>query len=292
MVNLDTLEAFDAGNEVDPGDAAGPGPRGQAGPGQGARPGRAHEGAHRAGPRLLPERRRRPSRPPVAGSRSCPPRGVTGARPPRATRSPTGRAPAERPVNDRVLPAPAPYEEVAPPMLSRLRNMFRVPDLRNKILFTILIVAVYRFGTHIPVPYVDFARSRSCRTSPNNGGVVGFLDLFSGGAITNVVGLLPRDHAVHHGVDHHAAARGRHPEARAVAERGPGRAEEDHPVDPLPHRRPRADAVDRASCSRCTRASSGLLGLRRLPGPRPDPRLQRRRAPRSSSSRGRPAPRW
>ena len=41
-------------------------------------------------------------------------------------------------------------------MLSRLRNMFRVPDLRNKILFTILIIAVYRLGAHLPVPYVDF----------------------------------------------------------------------------------------------------------------------------------------
>ena len=40
--------------------------------------------------------------------------------------------------------------------LSRLRNMFRVPDLRNKILFTIFIIAIFRLGSHIPVPYVDF----------------------------------------------------------------------------------------------------------------------------------------
>ena len=39
VVNLDTLEAFDAGSEVTPGHAPGPGPRGQAGPGQGPRPG-------------------------------------------------------------------------------------------------------------------------------------------------------------------------------------------------------------------------------------------------------------
>ena len=48
--------------------------------------------------------------------------------------------------------------------LSRLRNMFRVADLRNKILFTIFIVAIFRLGSHIPVPYVDFTPSRSCRT--------------------------------------------------------------------------------------------------------------------------------
>jgi preprotein translocase subunit SecY len=80
--------------------------------------------------------------------------------------------------------------------LSRLRNMFRVPDLRNKILFTIVIVAVYRVGAHIPVPYVDFQAIKALRESAENtGGVIGFLNLFSGGAITNVsiffLGIMP-----------------------------------------------------------------------------------------------------
>ena len=80
-------------------------------------------------------------------------------------------------------------------MLSRLRNMFRVPDLRNKILFTIAIVLVYRLGTHIPVPYVDFAQIKALQANTTNTGVVGFLDLFSGGAITSVsiffLGIMP-----------------------------------------------------------------------------------------------------
>mgnify|MGYP003337880216 CR=1 FL=1 len=42
-------------------------------------------------------------------------------------------------------------------MIGRLRNMFRVPDLRNKILFTLLVIAAYRVGAHIPVPFVNFA---------------------------------------------------------------------------------------------------------------------------------------
>jgi len=80
--------------------------------------------------------------------------------------------------------------------LSRLRNMFRVPDLRNKILFTILIIAVYRVGSHIPVPYVDFNAIKELKNSAENtGGVVAFLDVFSGGAITNVavffLGIMP-----------------------------------------------------------------------------------------------------
>jgi preprotein translocase subunit SecY len=80
-------------------------------------------------------------------------------------------------------------------MLSRLRNMFRVPDLRNKILFTILIILVYRVGTHIPVPYVDFSAIKQLQNSAGTNGVVGFLDLFSGGAITSVaiffLGIMP-----------------------------------------------------------------------------------------------------
>ncbi len=80
-------------------------------------------------------------------------------------------------------------------MLSRLRNMFRVPDLRNKIFFTILIIAIYRVGAHLPVPYVNFSAIKDLQDNANNSGVVGFLDLFSGGAITNVaiffLGIMP-----------------------------------------------------------------------------------------------------
>ncbi len=80
-------------------------------------------------------------------------------------------------------------------MLSRLRNMFRVPDLRNKILFTIAIIAVYRLGAHLPVPYVDFGAITQLKDQASNSGVVGFLDLFAGGAITSVaiffLGIMP-----------------------------------------------------------------------------------------------------
>jgi len=80
--------------------------------------------------------------------------------------------------------------------LARLRNMFRVPDLRNKILFTIFIVGIYRFGSHVPVPFVDFNAIKELQDrAEDTGGVVAFLDLFSGGAITNVavffLGIMP-----------------------------------------------------------------------------------------------------
>jgi preprotein translocase subunit SecY len=78
--------------------------------------------------------------------------------------------------------------------LSRLWNMFRVPDLRNKILFTIFIIGIFRLGSHIPVPYVDFRAIKELKDS-DAGGVVAFFDLFSGGALTNVavffLGIMP-----------------------------------------------------------------------------------------------------
>jgi preprotein translocase subunit SecY len=80
-------------------------------------------------------------------------------------------------------------------MLGRLRNMFRVPDLRNKILFTVLIIAVYRLGSVVPIPYVDYDAIQAFQDRAAEGGVVSFLNLFSGGALTNVavfaLGIMP-----------------------------------------------------------------------------------------------------
>jgi preprotein translocase subunit SecY len=80
--------------------------------------------------------------------------------------------------------------------LSRLQNMFRVADLRNKILFTFFIVFVFRLGSHIPVPYVDFKAVQELQSqSKSAGGVLGLFNLFSGGALTAVsvffLGIMP-----------------------------------------------------------------------------------------------------
>jgi preprotein translocase subunit SecY len=80
-------------------------------------------------------------------------------------------------------------------VLSSLRNMFRVPDLRNKILFTLLIIAIYRFGAHVPVPGVDFQAVKDLESQAREGGVLGFLSFFSGGALTRFavfgLGIMP-----------------------------------------------------------------------------------------------------
>jgi preprotein translocase subunit SecY len=80
-------------------------------------------------------------------------------------------------------------------LLTSLRNMFKVPDLRNKILFTLLMIMIYRFGAHIPVPGVDLQAVKTLRDQAKAGGVLGFLNLFSGGALTQfavfALGIMP-----------------------------------------------------------------------------------------------------
>ncbi len=81
-------------------------------------------------------------------------------------------------------------------MLSSVRNVFRVPDLRGKIFFTLLMLAVYRFGAFIPAPGIDLDQVQELkRQAESGGGVVGFLQLFSGGALTQfalfALGIMP-----------------------------------------------------------------------------------------------------
>ena len=80
-------------------------------------------------------------------------------------------------------------------MLSRLANIFRVPDLRNKVIFTLAVIALYQIGANIPVPGVNWARLQSLESQASASGVLGFLNLFSGGALVRLavfgLGVMP-----------------------------------------------------------------------------------------------------
>jgi preprotein translocase subunit SecY len=80
-------------------------------------------------------------------------------------------------------------------VLSSLKNMFKVPDLRNKIVFTLLMLALYRFGSHVPVPGIDLGQVKQLQEQAKQGGVLSFLQLFSGGALTQfavfALGIMP-----------------------------------------------------------------------------------------------------
>ena len=80
-------------------------------------------------------------------------------------------------------------------MLSNLKNIFKVPDLRNKILFTVMMVLLYRLGAHIRVPGIDDQAVRQLRESAREQGALGFLNLFSGVAFSSfaifALGIMP-----------------------------------------------------------------------------------------------------
>lgn len=67
-------------------------------------------------------------------------------------------------------------------MLSTLRNAWKVPDLRRKFLWTIALVAIFRIGTHLPVPGISTEYLKEISTS---GSLFGLMDLISGGAFSN-----------------------------------------------------------------------------------------------------------
>ena len=69
-------------------------------------------------------------------------------------------------------------------MLQTLRSAWKIEEIRRKILFTLLIVLLYRLGNSIPVPYVNVAALQQYFTYMQNT-VLGLLDIMSGGAFSN-----------------------------------------------------------------------------------------------------------
>ena len=79
-------------------------------------------------------------------------------------------------------------------MLEKLANIFRIPDLRKRVLFTLALLAVYRLGAHIPTPGVD-ADALARLFAAQRGGFLGLADLFTGGNLSRMtifaLGIMP-----------------------------------------------------------------------------------------------------
>ena len=73
-------------------------------------------------------------------------------------------------------------------------NVFRIPDLRKRVLFTLAMLAIYRLGGHIPTPGID-ANQLERFFAANQGSLLGFIDLFSGGTFRRLtvfaLGIMP-----------------------------------------------------------------------------------------------------
>ncbi|HAP76330.1 MAG TPA: preprotein translocase subunit SecY [Acidimicrobiaceae bacterium] len=80
-------------------------------------------------------------------------------------------------------------------MFSNLKNVFKVADLRNKILFVMAMVLVYRIGVAIRIPGIDPDQVKQFKAAANSQGALGFLNMFSGGAFASfsifALGIMP-----------------------------------------------------------------------------------------------------
>ena len=121
-------------------------------------------------------------------------------------------------------------------MLKTIRNAFRVPDLRKKLLFTLMIIVVFRIGSVIPVPFLDMEALRQAMsnlTSAESGSMFAYLDTLSGGAFSLSRYLVGRCffqcntvrngcYALHQQFDYNSAADRSNSRTRASFKRGRG----------------------------------------------------------------------
>jgi preprotein translocase subunit SecY len=79
-------------------------------------------------------------------------------------------------------------------MFEKIANIFRIPDLRKRVLFTLGLLAVYRLGAHIPTPGIN-ADMLAQFFNQNSGSAMGLVDLFSGGNLRKLtvfaLGIMP-----------------------------------------------------------------------------------------------------
>ena len=80
------------------------------------------------------------------------------------------------------------------PIWGKMANIFRIPDLRKRVLFTLAMLAVYRLGGHLPTPGINFLKLEDA-FNRNGGSLLGFADLMSGGNLRRMtifaLGIMP-----------------------------------------------------------------------------------------------------
>src|SRR6476469_7490760 len=80
-------------------------------------------------------------------------------------------------------------------MLSTILSAFTVADIRKKLAFTALLLALYRLGSHIPVPGVNAQAVKDIQSNFGNGNILGLLNTFSGGGLSRIaifaLGIMP-----------------------------------------------------------------------------------------------------
>lgn len=79
-------------------------------------------------------------------------------------------------------------------LISTFQNSFKIPELRKKIIYTLILIGVYRIGSHIPLPGIDITTLSNWFTS-QAGGILGLYDVFAGGNLQRAtifaLGIMP-----------------------------------------------------------------------------------------------------
>ena len=79
-------------------------------------------------------------------------------------------------------------------MIESIQNIFKIPELKKRIFFTLGLLTVYRIGGHIPTPGIN-GEELSKFLHQNAGALMGFFDMFSGGSLSRVtifaLGIMP-----------------------------------------------------------------------------------------------------
>jgi preprotein translocase subunit SecY len=80
-------------------------------------------------------------------------------------------------------------------MIATILGAFRVGEIRKKVLFTALVLGLYRLGTYIPAPGINSAAVKQIQQQSNGNGILGLLNLFSGGGLGRIaifaLGIMP-----------------------------------------------------------------------------------------------------
>ncbi len=79
-------------------------------------------------------------------------------------------------------------------VLGSFRNIFKIPELKSRVIFTLALLAVFRIGAHIPTPGIN-GQELSKFLTQRGGAIMGFLDMFTGGALSQAtifaLGIMP-----------------------------------------------------------------------------------------------------
>ena len=80
-------------------------------------------------------------------------------------------------------------------LIETIKNIFKIEELRKRILFTLSLLLVYRFGSFVVIPGINPAALNDLQSQVGGNGLLGLLNIFSGGAFSNAsifaLGIMP-----------------------------------------------------------------------------------------------------